>query len=115
MKSISELVEAVRDARNEAENEAIRCCPKKGIIRSRGAWIIVKVPGEGDARISDGMLPFKGTKKQIDGLIAEFPGAGIYVEGGFNYAESLQDFFDGAYDSWVSEWSVEVQPEKVAA
>lgn len=115
MKKVSDIKEAVSVAREAAENEAIRSCPKKGMIRSRGAWLIVKVPGEGDCRISDGMMPFKGTQKQIDALIAEFPEAGIYVEGGFNYAESVRDFCDGAYDPWVSEWSVEIQAEKVAA
>ena len=101
--------EAVKLARNVAKKEARQACGRKGLIESRGAWIIVRVPGEGDPKVSEGMCEFKGTQKQIAEILAEYPGADVSIEGGFNWAACVADFADGSYDPWVSEWVVNVE------
>lgn len=55
--------------------------------------------------------PFTGTAAEFKRLqdLANEPGThAVYIEGGFNAAESGRDYADGIYDPWVGEWSVAV-------
>jgi hypothetical protein len=107
----SELKVQVSDARANAKNEAQRDC-KGGFLRSRGAWLIVREAGKAEPIVADGELEFTGTRRQMETierwLTKAKPGTTVWVEGGWNHAESLAGFSDGEYDPWVSEWSVQV-------
>lgn len=104
-----DLKQAVRDARSDAERDAQKHY-RTGVLRSRGAWVIVTTKGEG--LVTDGTLEFTGTQKQLDELLRYYAGRpdveGIYIEGGFNWAESVRAFADCDYEPWVTEWTVTV-------
>jgi hypothetical protein len=84
----------------------------RGCYRSRGKWVVVTRKDGGEPLVAMGALEWKGTKKQFDSLLAEYGEnplvAGLFIEGGVDYAASVNDFTDGCYDPWVSEWSVTV-------
>lgn len=76
---------------------------------SRGAWVRT-IDAKGEANETDSW-PFLGTAwefVQLTALTARPDISAIYIEGGFNAAESGRDYADGNYDPWVGEWSVAV-------
>ncbi len=115
--SITDLKDAVREARSAAEREARKHCGK-GWLMSRGAWVIGLAYNEGDPVWSDGMIEFAGTYKQMDELLHDAVTSMpqridcIRIEGGYNFAETMADVAAGTYDPWVSEWSVVVWERK---
>jgi hypothetical protein len=93
-------------ARDAARDEARSACPK-GIVQTRGAWMIVR--DDKDALTHEYDIAYKGSIKQIEELKQRFPNATyIDVDGGFDWGENKQAFEDGTYEAWVSEWSVSV-------
>lgn len=107
----ADLKQAVADARALAEREAQRLSRGKGVLRSRGAWVIVATRGE--CLVVDGAMPFKGTQKQLDALLKEYASnpavTGIHIEGGFDWATSVRDMAEcGPDEPWISEWSVPI-------
>jgi hypothetical protein len=108
--SAKELREAVSEARSIAKVEAERSCGR-GFLSSRGAWFIATRDNGAESNATDGTIEFKGTQKQLDDEIARLrldcPDINdIYIEGGFNFAETMADLRDHVYEPWVSEWSV---------
>ena len=106
------LRQAVTDARNQAEREALILSKGRGFLQSRGAWVIVSTY-RGEPEVTDGTIPFKGTQKQIDELMIKYGNdanvRGIYIDGGWDWATSLRDMREcGADEPWISEWSVPV-------
>jgi len=79
----------------------------KGFHRSRGRWVVVV--GQSDALIGSGEWEWKGTAKQLHEVMAYASNpdvAGIFLEGGVDFAEHINGFADGDYEPWVAEWSV---------
>ncbi len=77
---------------------------------SRGAWVRT-IGLDGNASNESDTWDFKPTAKcfaELAALRNDPNVSAVYVEGGFNGAESGRDYADGAYDPWVGEWSVPV-------
>lgn len=75
---------------------------------SRGAWVRTIGP-DGNASNESDTWEFKPTAAcyaEIMALRTDPAVTAVYIEGGFNGAETGQDYADGAYDPWVGEWSV---------
>ena len=103
--------EAVRDARSDCR-DALRKDPdtRRLWIVSRGAWVRT-VGLNCDATNEDGAWEFKPTLQCLRRMAAlrdDPQCGGVYIEGGFNAAETGQDYAAGSYDPWVGEWSVAV-------
>jgi len=102
------LKQAVSAARGDCL-DALRKDPdtRRLWLVSRGACIRW-VNKCGEASEADAW-PFNGTAAEL-AKMRELAGRlevdGIYIEGGFNGAESGRDYADGAYDPWGGEWSV---------
>lgn len=109
MINIKKVFAEVQHDRNYALVEAKRNCGK-GCYQSRGAWIIVVDKMKPEPICSAGEWEFKPTKA-VTLKLQEYLSAGheVYVEGGFNYGESVRDFEYGTYEPYVSEWSVRVE------
>lgn len=108
----SEVQAKVVDARALARIEAARACGR-GFYGSRGAWIVIPSKSGGEAIVGDGHWEWgRGSEKllqqALDRARYEPDAAGVYIEGGWNFAAAMSEFSDGAYDPLVSEWSVEV-------
>jgi len=79
----------------------------RGFHRSRGRYIVVTI--RSDALVDFGEWEWRGTAKQLREVMhyASNPDVtGIYIEGGVDFAATLRDFEDGAYEPWVAEWSI---------
>lgn len=107
----SEMNEAIVAERNKARKEARELCGP-GALRSRGTYTLTadKTGRAGPCQESLVCFDHK-TKKGLNALIAtieaEYPGVTeIYVEGGFDYAESVRDMNEGIYDPEISVWSL---------
>lgn len=109
-KNATAIKDAVRAARGDCLDTLRRDRDTRSLwLVSRGACIRW-VSEAGEASEADAW-PFKGTVAEFVAMskMATDPSvAGIYIEGGYNGAESGRDYADGAYDPWVGEWSVAV-------
>ena len=103
------LKSAMTTARQAAETDARRTCGR-GIYRSRGHWLCtLDANGVLVAPCAENFYSKPLTAKQlqqlIDRVLASHPDVhSITVAGGFDYATTLREFEDMAYDPWVSDW-----------
>ena len=75
---------------------------------SRGAWVRT-IGLDGNASNENDTWAFEPTAAcfaEIAALRDDPAVSAVYVEGGFNGAETGRDYADGAYDPWIGEWSV---------
>lgn len=105
---------AIQEARAAAYQEARDAVGERGVYQSRGAWALTCDQGGRVGPLIEA-VPNKdwSTQKAFNKLIAEIEVkhpevTQIFVEGGFDYAESPRAMQDGEYDPWVSDWSVKV-------
>jgi hypothetical protein len=103
----------LNDACSDAYQDALRGAQRQirgGIFKSRGRWL--RVMANGDSYVNSGEVEWRGTQKQLDVIMqvyGKMPGLeGIYIEGGINWGSNLQDYYDGDYQPWVTEWSVPI-------
>ncbi|MBI9060252.1 MAG: hypothetical protein JEZ01_20970 [Labilibaculum sp.] len=100
----------IKDEVSEAYQEALRQARRnigKGIYMSRGRELSFLVNGKDDPRREE----WNGTLKQLKSFIDEAilsNAPDVMIDGGINYAESIQDYKDGSYDPWVEEWSITI-------
>lgn len=98
--TLNQLKDAVNTNRDSAQRIAKTNYP---VVISRG--ITIKADNVDDG----GYLLSRLTKKELMPLIEFYVSKGaksIYLQGGFNGADSVTDYADFNYDSWVSEWDV---------
>lgn len=107
----AEMNEAIVAERAKARKEAREACGP-GALRSRGTYTIT-ADNTGRAGPCDESLVYfdHKSKKTLRALIekieANYPNTTeIYVEGGFDFAESVRDMNEGIYDPEVSVWSL---------
>lgn len=119
MTNFQDFKELVKAARAKAQAEAKFHCGK-GFIRSRGTFVIICVGSEVLDSYSSGVTDWKGTLTHLRqcwlDVIKDHPADKIHmsIDGGFDFAETLQGFDEGWYEPWVSDWEVEVPMELVA-
>ncbi len=111
--TFGDLQQAIKSARDVARREAEEECGK-GFVQSRGVWMVTCGEKAGlvapnAENVYSGKAP---TAADFNALIADieanYPAVDyISFEGGFDFAERMDGFRDGAYDAWVSDWSVE--------
>lgn len=111
-KNAAEVLAAVRDARDAALDSARKDCGPRGVFKSRGMEF-VWVDAKGKRLDESGAWMWDGSAKDLKASVASiserFPEvAGIFLEGGFDWAESVRAMADCDYDPWVSDWSVEI-------
>ena len=90
-----------------AHRESVRACGRRGFHRSRGRWVVII--GANDTIVGNGEWEWHGTAKQLAEVMryAFSPDVtGIYIEGGLDFAETMQDMTDGFYDPWTAQWTV---------
>ena len=86
------------------------------VIRSRGRWVNT-MGGEGSVIDQCSPCPgaeaqdFRGTRKQLENLVEDIEDRHphvkeLWVEGGFDGADSLRDMLEDLYDPWVGSWEV---------
>ena len=92
-----ELKAMVREAREVAENEARQ---HYTTVQSRG--IELKYSGDCEPIYLNRL-----TMKALNEFIANSPkGSDIWVQGGFDGADSPRDMMESNYETWVSEWAL---------
>ena len=108
-KTITDIKDAVSDARYVAEREARR--GGSAFVRSRGACLNTINIHQGQCSPNPAAEDeqWKGTNKQLDALIDEVQGMDvdeIWISGGFDGAECPRYMNEGDYDPWVSSWDI---------
>lgn len=112
-KSLNELWEEVKKAREEARREALDF--RMPFIWSRGLILSTRDKKgdqcspwpEAEGCTWKNMREIKGLVKRIEeGQFKDVEE--IYISGGFDTADSMQDYRDGNYEPWISSWSVTV-------
>lgn len=107
--TLDAVKDAVRAARGDCQDWLRRNGYRHSFLRSRGTHLHMRsrvdaLSGEGE---SD---PWDGTGKSLDALLraaqADPRAETIYLEGGFNAADSLDAFDAYDYEPWAGEWSV---------
>lgn len=103
------LADAVKAARSDCLDTLRRNRETRRLwLVSRGAWVRT-IGRDGDASNGDGEWEFKPTRACFDRMAAlrdDPTCTAVYIEGGFNGAETGQAYRDGEYDPWIGEWSV---------
>lgn len=107
---LKDIKEKVREARDDAEDEARYNTGNVGVVRSRGMHLYghkndTCILGEAESWEWDGTL--RDLNKAIAFMEKE-GGHRLYICGGFNWAKSLDDMNCDEYEPWVSDWSVDV-------
>jgi hypothetical protein len=106
----------VKNAVSGAYQDALKWSKRDigaGCYRSRGKWLKA-IDANGNLLAGDcDSWEWDGTLKSLIAAINETrfgepKAVALFLEGGIDYAASLRDFSDGAYDPWVGEWSVAV-------
>ncbi len=107
----------VAKARHEAYREARLESKRSNMpwVWSRGTWFST-VDERGDqAQPYPGAeaAQWNGTKRELEAVIAkverDYPDVMVlYVEGGYDGGETINDKKDGIYEPWISNWSVDV-------
>lgn len=94
--------DTITQARIVAKKEAKKETPT---VRSRGAWLIAT--DDKNERLNESETWFVTDKASITMFVEKFRDRAkeIYIEGGFDGANSLKDFNDGDYQPWTSAWS----------
>lgn len=112
----ADLQAQVSQSRHEAEVEARRESRRVGnpFVRSRGTYLCTAdASGQCEPRPEADCPTWDGTKREIDRLVAEVRVkhphvTEVYIAGGFDSAERLEDFEFGNYEPWVTAWHVPV-------
>ncbi|AFU88297.1 hypothetical protein CcrColossus_gp427 [Caulobacter phage CcrColossus] len=108
----ADMLAAIAEARAAALVEARHSVGRRGVYQSRGTWAMTS---DGRERAGPLVESVPGddwkTKWKFDVLIATIEAhhpevTEIYVEGGFDYAESPHAMQQGDYDPEVSTWSL---------
>ena len=111
--TFSEIKEAVVSARAAARKEAHRNCGR-GFLFSRGSSLRA-VDAKGDLVLGEAeSWSWDGTKRDLERAVEEAKQAGaveLSIEGGWDWAATMQDKTDGAHDPWVGEWAVIIWKE----
>ncbi len=109
--SISELKEKIQEDYNQSLKEAKKERNHQGYIRSRGKFIATCLRNGEQCEPSPeaDASEFKGTKKQIEQMIEyvsnNYPDVfEIYIAGGFDWAESVGDYYNDNYEPWDYAW-----------
>lgn len=110
--SMAALQEAIRAARSEAEREARESCGRGGFLQSRGSYLRGTNSTGGEPLWAADTYPL-GTWKELQVSLADVAANrpeidAVIVQGGFNWAATMQNLRDGAYDVLVSEWEVRI-------
>lgn len=120
---LADVKAACTEAADTARNEWRKEFGRKGCLFPRAREVAAQV------RLPSGAVEnvLAGNGWEWDGTLATIKRAaakaaesgelvGVYVDGGFDYADSPRAKQDGDYDAWVTDWSVPVweEPKAVA-
>lgn len=97
----NDIQETINDLRDAASHEASK---EATYIRSRGVTLKAI---KGTETLNEDGDTFKN-KKELLSLTQKFKEKGadaIFIEGGFDGADSPHDMINGHYEPWVGEWS----------
>lgn len=97
------LKEILSEAKAKAKAIATKTYP---INQSRGDEISASVRGD---KFGDGLDHSFKNKKELVSMVEQFIKDGadtIYIQGGFDGYERVQDISEGACEPFISEWSV---------
>lgn len=106
---LHDLQDQVDEAKEQAYIETKLLQFKK--IRSRGVMIASANNHKRPALESGEGLEWDGTLKDVRDAIAKAESNdddSVYIYGGFDGADSEQDFKDFNYEPWITEWEIEV-------
>jgi hypothetical protein len=109
--NVSQINSRISEAYQAALVDAKHNCGR-GCFRSRGRWLKAvnhrgdTVRGECDTWAWDGKAADLADVQRI--FEGDTSIQAIYIEGGVDYAESVRDFSDGAYDPLVEEWEFKI-------